>query len=207
MKRLLSVLSLLAAGGAWYLVNVDRRSARALDLVQLQGDLPVPIWAALAVVGVALFGLGGRPKVRDSVARPRRARASTPQATPQATPVTEDSGWYQSAVARAAERGWEQGVHVAWSPLPGVDVMLVLQSATQARVKRSVRAFAGFLSELPRPRRVRIQLRQCDTDGLDVTRDVEAAVHTFWPRSHLKVLRTGDDVDVLFSQPEPGWPG
>jgi len=201
--RLLSGLSLLAAGGAWYLVNVDRRSARALDLVELQGDLPFPLWAGLLAVSVVLFVLGRPARAAGAVVKQRPARSRTPEATP----VSEDAGWYASAVARAATRGWEQGVHVAWSPVPGVDVMLVLQSATQARVKRSVRAFAGFLSELPRPRRVRVQLRQCDTDGLDVTREVEAAVHTFWPRSHLKVLKTGDDVDVLFSQPEPGWPG
>ncbi len=206
MTRLLSLLLGAAAVGAWYLVELDRRSGRALDLVELDGGLPAPLWTlrAGASVLLGLLSRSGRTQA-TGITSPRTAKAPPPSAP--SAPDRDSSSWYARAVQTSAARGWEHGVHVSWGPLPGVDVMLVLQSATPGRIKRSVRAFAAMMSELPRPRRARVQLRQCDTSGLDVRREVESAFHTFLPRSHLKVLREGDDVDVLYSQPEPGWPG
>ncbi len=204
MTRLASIAAVLAAAGSYYLLEVDRRSPRALDLVELQGQVGVPLWALLAGAGVVLWWLDGRSARPPATGAARGPTRSAAQPDP---PPTADGDWYAAAVATAHGTAWEQGVRVSFAPLPDVDVMLVVQSGTAARIKRSVRAFAALLSTLPRPHRVRIQLRQCDTAGLDLCKEVDGIFHTFWPRGKLRVLQSGQEVDVLFQHPEPGWPG
>lgn len=205
---LLSLTLLGAAGAGWHLVTQDRRSPRALDRVELDATLPAPTWQLLAGAGLLLLGLSARsrpaPAAPSRRPAPRRPAAQDTAAPMETGPPREH--WYRDAVSRSSQAGWEHGVSVAWAPLPEVDVMLVLQGATPARLRRSVKAFAAFLGPLPRPRRVRVQLRQCDTDGLALAPEVEGAFHAIWSRGQVRVLRSGDDVDVFFQRPEEGWP-
>jgi hypothetical protein len=199
-----SILLFLAAGGCWYLIEVDRRTPWALDLVELQSDVPVPIWALLAGLGLLLFLGGGKTRARAASKSPRSRPRDSP-AEPERPDIETD--WYRSAIARSQKETWEHGVHMSWGPLPDIDVMLVLQSATPARFKRSVRAFLELIAGLPRPRRIRIQLRNCDTEGLNVAQEVQACCYKHWQRGQVRVMAMGNEVDIFFQQPEPGWPG
>jgi hypothetical protein len=85
----LGVLLLLAAGGAAYLSLVDRQSAIALSLVEVDGMLPVPVYALLGVLGAILLAVAlvkrlGKPTAAVAGDGPRRSTAGR---------ATSASGW------------------------------------------------------------------------------------------------------------------
>ena len=57
MKPGTGLLLLALAGGAFYLTRVDRVSSVALQLVELEGHLPVPVHGVLGAMGVVILAL------------------------------------------------------------------------------------------------------------------------------------------------------
>jgi len=215
MNKILVVLLGASAAAVYYLLHVDRSSPLALELVELQSDVPVPIWILLAGLGV-LAGLllhSPKPKPWTAPIQPRK-RPPPPKprmltatmSDPYAPAPDEKPDWYQKAVSQSQRLSWEQGVRMAWAPAPRIDVMLVCQSSTPARYKRSVEAFAEFLARHPNPRRVRIQARQCDLGSLNLNHEVNGIWRQHFEHGAYRVMVDERNVDLFFTEPAEGWP-
>lgn len=209
MARVLAILLLAASAALAWLSIGDRRSPLALDLVEWDGRLGVPVWAVAAGLGVLLLALSflGRskpPAPTDSRPRPRPPGRALPPSS-EAPPLPAGAGWTSEVVARAHALAWEDGVSLTVHAGPELPFELRIRRATPARLRRSLGSLASFLSAIPTPRRVRVVVE----DGLDDERAlhklVEGSLRQHFGVQDLRAVGSRDHVDVLFSRPDPRW--
>jgi hypothetical protein len=209
MARVLSLLLLAIAGALAWLSLSDRRSPLALDVVEWDSRLGVPLWVALALTGALVLVLSflGRSSDTGSEATPSPPAGSGPPQAPGPTDrhTAPSAGWREEVVARARALSWEDGVSLALDAGPDLPFELRLRRATPERTRRSLGTLARFLSAIPSPGRVRVVF-EGGLDG-DHARNklVEGILRQHFPPGDLRAVGTQDHVDVIFTRPDPRW--
>ena len=203
MKPGLGLALLVLAGAAFYLSQLDRRSAAALHAVELDGVLPIPLYGILGALGVVVLGVGllrrvMRPEERITGGPVRRDRGG-------ARPVLPGMGLRDRVQAMAGNLDLPAGCRVLIDERPGVPLTLVLDSVPSGRGRRAVELFGRMVAELPTPPRMGVIYRACPPSSGPRHTEVQGALSTHLPRGSFRVTSHVDRVDVVFLQPDPPW--
>lgn len=200
MLRSLGVLVLFAAVALYVLVEVDRRSTLALNVVEWQGAVGLPLWMVAGVLGLVLIGLSWPRRRRSALAKPSR-----PDRRPDAPLSASDVGWLAAVQARVRSLPLEPGATVEVDPRRTPPVLLLLDRVTPERARRSVEAFAELLASLPTPPRAAITWRDCPPGGAPHPQIVTAALRRYLPRDRFSVTMHEETVEIRFTDPDPRW--
>ncbi len=200
---------LLAAGGLAWLSYGDRRSPLALDLVEWDTRLGVPVCGIVAAVGLLLLVASflGRKTSTPTARRrspPRRARPAKRSADPVSDAPTGE-GWLAEVVAKANALVWEEGVSLTVDAGPNVPFELRLHRATPERIRRSVGIFSAFLSAIPTPRRARVVFDECLESEVPRHKQVEGIFRRHFPMGSVRSVGSRDHVDLVFARPDGRW--
>lgn len=203
MKPGFGLALLVLAGGAFYLSQIDRRSAAALHAVELDGVLPIPLYGILGALGVAVLGIGllrrmMKPEERITGGPVRRDRGG-------ARPVHSGMGLRERVQAMAANIELPLGCRVLVDERPGVPLTLVLDSVPSGRGRRAIQIFGRMVSDLPTPPRLGVVFRSCPPSTGPRHTEVQGSLASHMPRGSFRVTSHVDRVDVVFLQPDPPW--
>lgn len=199
----IGILLLLAAGAVGYLTVIDRQSSIALSVVEIDGMLPVPIYALLGLAGAVLIGV-------DVVKRLSR---------PKAGPVTEarrrgptmrtidggQAGFRQRVTERAQGLALPEGCALLIDAQAGVPFTLLLDQVPPGRGKRAIEQTGSFIASLPVPPRLVVEYKSCPPSTGPRHNEVRGALSARVPRGSFRVTSHVDRVDVVFLQPDPVW--
>ncbi len=207
MARILSILLFLLAGVLAWLSFGDRRSPTALQVVEWDTQLGVPVCAAVATAAVVflLLSFVGRSEstVRAAPPSPRLPPPPRPDDPEPAVPMGE--GWAVEVAARARALVWEEGIFLTLNAGPDVPFELRLCRATPERIRRSVGAFSAFLSAIPTPRRARVVFDQCLESEVPRHKQVGGIFERHFPLGAARTVGSRDHVDVIFARPDGRW--
>ena len=203
MKPGSGLLLLAMAGGAFYLTWVDRVSCVALELIELEGHLPVPIHGVLGAMGVVILALAvlrrvTAPAERVTAGPVRRDRGL-------ARPVVEGMSLRERVEVLAANLALPEGCRLLIDERPGVPLTLVLDSTPSGRGRRAIEALGQMVAGLPTPPRLAVVYRDCPPSTGPRHTEVQGSLATYMPRGSFRVTSHVDRVDVIFLQPDPPW--
>jgi len=193
-------LALIAALPLGYASVVDRKSTWALSVVELDGQLPTPLWGVLLGLGVLLVGYSRLAELTRTASSgsghaPVVRRRSAPQ-----RPADRDG-----LVQRIRALPLPMGARLLLDDPPTIPLHLVVEEAPEKRVRRAVGAVGVLLAGLPLPPRMRVSLRKCPEPLTPWHHIIAAALAEHLPRSEFKVVPGLDGVDILFHRPDPSW--
>jgi len=201
MRYLPPALLLLLTAGLVYLTQADRKSPQALTVLELEGQLGFPLFVPALLVAVAALGL----TIRGDLAR-RRSVVTPPG--PASRPVggtTRGPGW-QSTISRQVDATlFEDGVQLVETGRPTDPYVLRLERVSPERSRRAILQFAELVAGMPTPPRVRIAFGEAPELGAPRHHLVAGAFSKFFDRTSFRVLRSGGEVDILFSDPDKRW--
>ncbi len=212
MSLLPVVLLLALSGGLFYLSQLDRSSATALTVVELEGQLGLPLFAPVLLLALVfgVMALWSRRAPKQAVRIPS-SRGSSGQAASSVRPrsmrgpVAPGSGWRELADRTAADAVFEDGVELIFSERVQVPYVLRLSRIPPERVRRAVGDYARVISGMPTPPRARIEFRGISDEGAPRHHLIAGAFGRFFERTDFRCIRAGEDVDVIFSQPDKRW--
>ena len=207
MNRL-ALLLVTASAAAAYIGFADRHSTVAVQLIELETAIGVPVWIALggAAVVAAVLGALRRTGSRRTSATARRY--STPARAPSASVEGfsfKGHDWHRQIVDSAKSVSLPSGARLTHTTRGTTPFELHLDNAPPERCKRAVSAIAHWLVTIPRPPRLRIHFNNCPEGGPPRHHQVAGSLATAMARSEFKVTTGLDSVDVLFLQPDPRW--
>ena len=229
--RQAGLLSLLVCAASGYGVYIDRQTPVALDLVELQSELGVPIPAAFGLLGIALvlwsiFGAPSAPKYarprqnsprstgKRPSARPSPSASFSPSAPTSRMPVPPSmkrsteapaGDWWGQVRSASATMSLPEGARITFDPARPSPVILHLELAPPERCKRAIREVASWFSQFSTPPRLRIEFDHCPEGASPRHHMVNGALATHLDRGVFKVMTDRDAVDVLFHHPDPRW--
>lgn len=199
------LLALLTAG-LWYLSSVDRQSPIALDVVEAESALGVPLYlvgiALTAAVAVAAW-VRRRPAARPAARPPLRSRpaaGSGPAALPE-------GDWYAPARAAAEALPLAPVGELRFDEAVGLPFTLRLRQATVEQARRRIEAYVACLAAIPTPPKGRVYLESSPDVQIAPQHLVGAAMKRHFPAEAYQVLRHGHGVDIVFLDPDPRWRG
>lgn len=206
MLRLLLVAGLGGlTAGLWYLSAADRMTPLALRVVELEGQVGVPLWMPGLVVTTAaalLAWLEARP-----------ARPSPPRATPRSVPsrveapaaAPREGEWYAAARAAAHALPLAPSGEVRFDEAVGLPFTLRLRGATVEQARRRLELYVAFLASVPTPPKGRVYLESSPDVQVAPIHLVNAAMKRHFAAEDYQVVNHGSGVDVLFVRPDPRW--
>ena len=197
--RVLGAVFLLVAAILFGLTHLDRQSTVALDVVELEGRLGVPLYSVAGALGVLAIAFGGKGRLLGSSQDGRRRR-SAPRPRPRAV-----EGWLATARDRAHNLPMGEGASITLDPRRVPPLLLVLERLTPERARRAVEVYCELLATLPLPPRAGIQYRDCMRDGTPRQHHVTAALRRAIGGEGVKVVAQEDTVDIVFAEPDPCW--
>ncbi len=194
------ILALVSAAVLAYASVVDRTSAWALSVVEVDSQLPTPLWGILLAVGILALGVGKlRDMARSSASGPAQGSTVRRRAATQAAPDRD------GLVNRVRALPLPTGCRILIDDPPTIPLHLVVEEAPEKRVQRAVGAVGVLLAGLPLPPRLRVSMRKCPQPNTPWHHVVGAALADHVPRSEFKVVPGTDGVDVMFHRPDPSW--
>lgn len=200
--RLLGALLLLCAGVSAWLSIGDRMSPLALDLVELETGLGLPLYAPVGTLGVLLLIAGSATRRRPPAPPPAEAAPPSPAVI---TDGGDDASWVPAVIQRAQALQWEPGAALVLDAAAGVPFELRLMGMPQAAEHRSLQQLARFLAEIPTPPRARVTFSGSTAPADSRHHRVRAALRSAGAPEVRQVLRQGDSVDVTFASSGPCW--
>lgn len=204
--RLLGAILLLCAGALGWLSIGDRMTPLALDLVELETTLGLPLYAPVGTLGALLLLAGFGARRPAALPSPPPTHAPAPAAPGAAAAVTEDDdAWVPAVIQKARSLTWEPGASLTLDAAEGVPFLLRLSGLPPAAEGRSLQALARFLSTIPTPPRVRVSFSGSSALSESHHHRVRNAMRAVTSPDRFQVLRQGDDVDVLFFHASPCW--
>ena len=202
---------LLAAGfaaGLYYLTDIDRQSALAMDAVEWTTKAGFPLWLPPAVVALGLaVGIGVRGV---SAARPRASRTSPPgpAAPPRATappPIPDGADWYAACRAQAEALPLQPVGEVRFDEGWDIPFTLRLRQTTMEQARRRIDAYVAFLHAAPTPYKARVTIESSPDITLAHHHLVNSHLKRRFPEGAYYVMEQGGGVDIVFANPDPRW--
>lgn len=185
---------------AWLSIG-DRMSPMALQVVEWESALGLPLFVPLAVLGAALVGWSLRPKpARRSGATETKETRRRQQ---QAAPLGE--GWRPTLDARARGLAIEPQGRIKIDEVVGVPYTLVLRNATPQQAKTRYAAFAELLSGMPTPPAARVRIESCPDIGGPIHKPLQLELEKVFEPDAFQVLSRSDGADIRFTKPDPRW--
>lgn len=197
-----------ASAISFYLLHVDRRSAPALGLVEIEGILGLSLAPMLGCAALLLFsGSYLRPLFSQTPTRPaRRVRQPTQAVAHTSTSTSNTPGhWSDDAIAAAKEISFPSGARLTFDPSRPTPIHLHLEHAPPERCKRAISMLGQWIAEVPTPPRVRISFDGCPDGGSPRHHQVSGALAQHLPRADFKSVSALDAVDVIFVRHDPRW--
>ena len=207
-----TLLMTLAAGAAAYFSIIDRSSALALDIVELETQLGAPLWGLCGGLALASFGINalffGPKKHQAPRAAPKSSstqhatRSSSRQA---ALPTFSGGDWLSEIIESAKALNLPSGARLTHNTRGTHPFELHLEHAPPERCRRAITEVAQWICAVPRPPRLKIHFKNCPDGGSPWHHRVAGAMATAIPRSDFKVTTGLDSVEVMFLNPDERW--
>ena len=212
MRVQTGVIALAIAAGLWWLLEQDRMSPLALTVVEWQtrSQLPIPLYVPFLVVGVVGVGMAVVQRLQRPAPPPPRRQPSSASALGQQAavmPAPGDDRWVVDVLSRARAVPLDPGASLHFDVAAGVPIGLRLVQLTPEAERRSLEHFARYLSTIPTPPRVRVEVGG-STDRAAPQRirhQLHRALREVFPTDAPGVLLSGDQIDVVFSAPADCW--
>ncbi|MCA9568048.1 MAG: hypothetical protein KC656_09410, partial [Myxococcales bacterium] len=117
-----------------------------------------------------------------------------------------DEMWLEEAIEKAENmvRGFPEQARLEFSVEEDLPFTLVIERATPAMAVRAMVSYVEFLASIYTPKRARIELRKVAHLDRSFHRNVDAALQPYFA-GKVKVENNGGQVDITFSDPDPGW--
>lgn len=207
MFRYAWVLLLAAlAAGLYYLTDIDRQSATALDAVELTTKLGVPLWSVPALLAI---GLAAGTTLRQVASARRTAPAGAPARVDgpvRAAPAPATGGdWYADARAQALALPLHPVGEVRFDEGWDIPFTLRLRQTTMEQARRRLDAFVGFLHSTPTPHKARVSIESSPDITLAHQHLVNAHLKRRFPEGSYYVMAQGGAVDIVFANPDARW--
>ena len=194
-----------------YLTYVDRKSPISLHVVELEQHVGLPLPGLLFVLGIGWLTLAWK-KSSSSRASPtqrasRSARSGRGGGTGKVS-ITGESGtaeWGLQIQDSAKSIKLPVGARMEIDLNSKYPIILTLEQAPNERCKRAISQVSKWISTIPTPPRLKVIFKQCPAGGSPRHHQVSGAFAQSHDRAHYKVVRHLDEVDVLFSHPDPQW--
>ena len=220
--RITALSCLLGCAATGYLLYVDRQTPVALNVVELQSMVPIPVPGLLATLGALLMFLSftSQPPAETSSSR----RRDVPKRThPKAFPQNDVSGRHSisspgsESKQQTEETWWRElriscngitlpaGARITLEPTRPCPIILHLEMAPPERCKRAIRIVAAWFSSFSTPPRFRIAFDHCPEGPSPRHHMVNGAIANEMDRGAFKVISDRDSVEVLFHHPDPRW--
>ena len=212
--RQTGLLSILVCASSGYLLYLDRQSPLALDLVEVQSMVGIPIPAIFGFLGVGLVlwsltHTKQTPPTRSSAYTPRTRTQPTPT-TPNHTTTTKEQppptgNWWGQVRSSCNQITLPPGARITLEYDKPCPVYLYLEMAPSERCKRAIRSVAEWFATFSTPPRLRIEFDHCPEGPTPRHHMVNGALATHLDRGSFKVVTDRDAVEVLFHRPDPRW--
>lgn len=201
MRYLPPTLLLLLTVGLAYLSRSDRMSPQALTVLELEGQLGFPVFVPVLLVALVALGL----TLKGDLARRGSAKAVRAPTTRPVAGTTTGAGWQRSVSRQVDDTFFEDGVQLVETGRASDPYVLRVERVSHERSRRAIFQFAEMVAGMPTPPRVRVSYGAADELGAPRHHLVAGAFAKFFDRTSFRVLRTGGDVDVVFSDPDKRW--
>ncbi len=198
-----AILLLCASAVLGYLSMVDRMSPPAMQIVELETAIGIPLWGPVGVVGLGLLVWSLWPKPpplkghTETKERQRKLRDRPEE------PLAE--GWRPTLDARALRLPIEPQGKVKIDEAKGVPYTLVLRNATPQQARSRYAIFAELLSSMPTPPAARVRIESSPDIGGPIHKTLAIELDKFFPADAFQVLSRSDGADVRFERPDPRW--
>ena len=208
MWRSLGIVCLFAAVASAWLVTSDRRSLLALQLVEWESVLRVPVYVALGVTGGVLVFLSPRKTRFRATQRPRRPPMSQPKRQRESGQRHHQSsdGWLADLQASAERIEFEAGVRITIDTSQAFPLTMTLEHMPTERSRRAVTSLGIWLSTRPYPPRLKVIFSDCPASAGFRHHQVAGALGVSISRADFHVVSHSDEVEVVFHQPGVMWP-
>lgn len=220
--RLLSLSCLLGCVGSGYSLYIDRRSPLALNVVEIQSVIPIPIPALLVILGTLLmvWSLKRPTPERYSINHPTSHSNRTPKVAPtrvlhaerpkhsdsrQTDSVQPGGTWWTQVRSSCNQITLPPGARLSLDNTRPCPIVLHLEMAPPERCKRAIRAVGAWFSDFSIPPRLRIMFDHCPEGASPRHHMVNGALASEMDRAAFKVISDRDYVEVLFHRPDPRW--
>ena len=203
--RLLFVIFFIASAASYYLSVHNRQSPLSLELIELESQLPAPIWQ-LSLLGTIILGLLSFRKSTVPPPTVKRAPSPKPQKVkkmqqPVETELSEN--WRTEIVQRAQSYSFPRGGKIILDTQKDIPFTLKLGRLSPLAQKDSIDHFARFVSSIPTPKRVSIRFEE------KCTKDIQNIIRASFRKHHGSiniVVRTEEyRSEVQFGQPDQKW--
>jgi hypothetical protein len=194
-----------------YLLYMDRVSTLSLHLVEVEQQIGLPLPGILLLIGFAWLGLAWRNSTLVNPTQTKRTSSSTKSGHTDATArvfITAEGGtpeWGLQIQASAKSIKLPVGARMELNLDNKFPIILTLEQAPNERCKRAITQVAKWLSNIPTPPRLKIIFNHCPEGGSPRHHQVSGAFAQSHDRAHFKVVRHLNEVDILFSHPNPQW--
>ena len=219
------VALLIAAGGLAWLSVADRMSPLAMEVVEVETALGVPLWVPIAALGVVALVMAMRPRSTTVVERRetqeserqrgltdgRGQRTRPPpsrveKAGPDAEPETDaGTSWRAVINTRALRLPVGPQGRMKIDEVPEFPFTLLLRDCTPQQAKNRYALFAELLAGMPTPPAARVRLESCPEIGGPIQKPLAAELARFFAPGSFHVVGRADGADVRFAEPDGRW--
>jgi len=194
-----------------YLIYLDRKSPIALHAVELEQRIGLPLPGILFVIGAGWLAWAWKKSSSSATARTQRTSRTAHYVRDSGTnkvTITAESGtqeWRLQIQDSAKNIKLPVGARMEIDLDSKYPIVLILEQAPSERCRRAISEVAVWISTIPTPPRLKVTFNQCPEGGSPRHHQVNGAFAQSHDRAHYKVVRHLDEVDVLFSHPNPQW--
>ena len=212
--RLLSVFFIIISIASYYFSVHARMEEYGLKLVELEGQLPAPLWQITLGLGVLFFILSPKktPPAPRTISpttpkRPKRTVAPAPPKTVPTSPASSteemDESWREELAEKATSYTFPRGGKIKLDTQKDVPFTLIIGRLTHQAKKDSIERFAVFISEIPTPKRIIIRFEEACDKG--VQNMIRAAFRKHNHISDIIVRSESYQTEIQFHHPDQKW--
>ncbi len=191
------------------LLHFDRMSSIALNLVELETAIGVPIPAVLGACALLSWFFERKNRTPAKAYKTTRAPSQRSSASKPTSEITNtfdpDRDWFEQTKSAAKAMTLPAGARLSLDPKRPCPVELHLEQAPPERAKRAIVQMASWIASVPTPPRARVVFDHCPEGGSPRHHQVAGALAEHLDRSQFRTSTDLDAVNIFFHHPDPRW--
>ncbi len=204
--RIITFGLLASTVGAATLLHFDRMSPMALDLVEIESAIGLPLPAVLGGLTLLAWLLSRKRDPQPHRYRRRQSTAAAPAAHQRHTTTFDPSrDWLDQAKDSAKAIPFPAGARLEIDASRPCPIELKLEQAPPERAKRAIGLLARWMASIPRPPRARVSFHHCPEGGSPRHHQVAGALADHIQRGEYRTTTDLDAVNIIFHHPDQRW--